>query len=136
FGPVKDYLYEATRRARERLAVSNIYNCLHTGYGDELLFGQFCMIMTRSNRRFHGILPPVGQYWLAQSQYGMRVDTCYRRVWMPTEEIVARWVVKANGRDMDWSKVSTAVKRAWDKGSYDDMVEVFNAIEPRVARDP
>ncbi|WP_313609235.1 portal protein [Rhizobium sp.] len=135
FGPVKDYLYEATRRARERLAVSNIYNCLHTGYGDELLFGQFCMILTRSNRRFHGILPPVGQYWLAQSQYGMRVDTCYRRVWMTIEQIVARWVVKANGRDMDWSKVSTAVKNAWDKGSYDDMVEVFNAIEPRIARD-
>ncbi|CDN96081.1 portal protein [Agrobacterium tumefaciens] len=136
FGPVKDYLYEATRRARERLAVSNIYNCLHTGYGDELLFGQFCLILTRSNRRFHGILPPVGQYWLAQSQYGMRVDTCYRRVWMTIEQIVGRWVVKANGRDMDWSKVSTAVKNAWDKGSYDDMVEVFNAIEPRIARDP
>ena len=136
FGPVKDYLYEATRRARERLAVSNIYNCLHSGYGDELLFGQFCMILTRSGRRLHGILPPVGQYWLAQSQYGMRVDTCYRRVWMTVEQIVGRWVAKPNSRDMDWSNVSTTVKNQWDRGNYDEVVEVFNAIEPRSARDP
>ncbi len=136
FGPVKDYLYEATRRARERLAVSNIYNCLHTGYGDELLFGQFCLILTRSNRRLHGILPPVGQYWIAQSQYGMRVDTCYRRVWMTVEQVVGRWVAKPNGRDMDWSNVSTAIKNQWDRGNYDEMIEVFNAVEPRLARDP
>ncbi len=136
FGPVKDYLYEATRRARERLAVSNIYNCLHSGYGDELLFGQFCMILTRSGRRLHGILPPVGQYWLAQSQYGMRVDTCYRRVWMTVEQIVGRWVAKPNSRDMDWSNVSTTVKNVWDRGNYDEVIEVFNAIEPRIARDP
>ncbi|MDP9572397.1 UNVERIFIED_ORG: hypothetical protein J2W66_002890 [Agrobacterium larrymoorei] len=136
FGPVKDYLYEATRRARERLAVSNIYNCLHSGYGDELLFGQFCMILTRSGRRLHGILPPVGQYWLAQSQYGMRVDTCYRRVWMTVEQIVGRWVAKPNSRDMDWSNVSTTIKNLWDRGNYDEMVEVFNAVEPRLARDP
>jgi hypothetical protein len=136
FGPVKDYLYEATRRARERLAVSNIYNCLHSGYGDELLFGQFCMILTRSGRRLHGILPPVGQYWLAQSQYGMRVDTCYRRVWMTVEQIVGRWVAKPNSRDMDWSNVSTTIKNQWDRGNYDDMIEVFNAVEPRLARDP
>lgn len=136
FGPVKDYLYEATRRARERLAVSNIYNCLHSGYGDELLFGQFCLILTRAGRRLHGILPPVGQYWLAQSQYGMRVDTCYRRVWMTVEQIVGRWVAKPNSRDMDWSNVSSTIKNLWDRGNYDEVVEVFNAIEPRSARDP
>jgi hypothetical protein len=134
FGPVKDYLYQATRKARERLAVSNIYNCLHTGYGDELLFGQFCMVLTRANKRLHGILPPVGQYWLAQSQYSQRVDTCYRRIWMTVEQIVGRWVAQPNG-DMDWSKVSTTIKNLWDKGSYDDVVEVFNAVEPRLVRD-
>ncbi|MGV1869724.1 portal protein [Agrobacterium rosae] len=134
FGPVKDYLYQATRKARERLAVSNIYNCLHTGYGDELLFGQFCMVLTRANKRLHGILPPVGQYWLAQSQYSHRVDTCYRRIWMTVEQIVGRWVAQPNG-DMYWSKVSTTIKNMWDNGTYDHVVEVFNAVEPRLVRD-
>lgn len=134
FGPVKDYLYQSTRIARDKLAVSNIYNCLHSGYGDELLFGQFCMILTRNAGRFHGIMPVAGQYWLAASGQ-QRVDTCYRRVWMTVEQVVGRFVRKPNG-DMDWSIVSNALKNAWDKGSYDDWVEVYNAIEPRHDRNP
>ncbi|QIB38132.1 phage tail protein [Rhizobium oryzihabitans] len=134
FGPVKNYLYQSTRKARDKLAVSNIYNCLHSGYGDELLFGQFCMILTTNKGALHGIMPVAGQYWLAASGQ-QRVDTCYRRVWMTVEQVVGRFVVQANG-DMDWSKTSTTIKNCWDKGSYDDWVEVFNAIEPRHDRNP
>ena len=135
YGPVKDYLYQATKKARDRLSVSNIYNCLHSGYGDELLFGQFCIILTKSGKHLSGIMPPVGHYWLAQSKAGERVDTCYRRVWMTVEQIVGRWVAREN-RGMDWSNVSTTIKNLWDKSSYDEPVEVFNAIEPRHDRDP
>lgn len=135
YGPVKDYLYQSTRKARDFLAVSNIYNCLHSGYGDELLFGQFCMILTRNEQhRLHAIMPVAGQYWLAQSGAG-RVDTCYRRIWMTVEQMVGRFVARPN-RGMDWSKVSTTVKNLWDKGSYDDWVETYNAIEPRKERNP
>jgi hypothetical protein len=134
FGPVKDYLYEATRKARNKMAVSNVYNCLHSGYGDELLFGQFCMILTTMKDRVHAIMPIAGQYWLAASGQ-QRVDTCYRRIWMTVEQVVGRFVHQDNG-DMDWSKVSTTVKNCWDKGTYDDWVEVFNAIEPRHDRNP
>lgn len=133
FGPVKDYLYQSTRKARDKLAVSNIYNLLHSGYGDELLFGQFCLILTTDNGNLHGIMPVAGQYWLAASGQ-KRVDTCYRRIWMTIEQVVGRFVAKPNG-DMDWSKVSITVKNCWDKGSYDDWVETFNAIEPRHERD-
>jgi len=133
FGPVKDYLYQATRKARDKLSVSNIYNCLHSGYGDELLFGQFCMILTKMQDKLHAIMPIAGQYWLAASG-AQRVDTCYRRIWMTVEQVVGRFVRKPNG-DMDWSKVSTTVKNLWDKGSYDEWVECFNAIEPRHDRD-
>ncbi|NTZ90458.1 portal protein [Agrobacterium tumefaciens] len=134
FGPVKNYLYQSTRKARDKLAVSNIYNCLHSGYGDELLFGQFCMILTTNKGTLHGIMPVAGQYWLASSGQ-QRVDTCYRRVWMTVEQVVGRFVVQPNG-DMDWTKTSTTIKNCWDKGSYDDWVEVYNAIEPRHDRNP
>lgn len=135
FGPVKDYLYAATRKARDKLSVSNIYNCLHSGYGDELLLGQFCMIVTKQNGSLHGIMPPAGQYWLAQSDNSKRVDTLYRRVWMTVEQVVSRFVRKING-DMDWDKVSTNVKSMWDNSNYDNYIEVYHAIEPRKDRDP
>lgn len=135
YGPVKDYLYRATKQARSRLAVSNVYNALHAGYGDELLFGQFCMILNNIGGVINAIMPVAGQYWLAASAQ-KSVDTCYRRVWMTVEQVVGRFVASPHDkREMDWSKASTTVRNCWDKASYDDYVEVFNAIEPRHERD-
>lgn len=137
FGPVKDYLFQATSKARDKLSVSNIYNCLHSGYGDELLLGQFAMILTKKNGSLSAIMPPAGQYWLAQSDNSKRVDTLYRRVWMTVEQVVGRFVADTNDRrKMDWSKVSVTVHNCWDNSRYDEYVEVYHAIEPRKDRDP
>ena len=134
YGPVKDYLYTATRKARDLMAVSNIYNCLHSGYGDELLFGQMCILLSRNELgKIKADQLVAGQYWLAQSN-AARVDTCYRRVWMTVEQVVGRFVRQQNG-DMKWDVVSNTVKNLWDKGTYDDWVEVMHAIEPRKDRE-
>lgn len=135
YGPVKDYLYVATERARAKLASSNVYNALHAGYGDQLLFGQFCLLLSRDKlNKVKADMLVTGQYWLAQSNPIM-VDTCYRRVWMTVEQIVGRFVAKEGGK-MDWSNVSNSVKNCWDRAAYDDWVEVFHAIEPRHDRNP
>lgn len=135
YGPVKDYLYFATRKGRDLLSVSNIYNALHSGYGDTLLFGQPCIILSRDEReRIKGDVQIAGQYWLAQSQ-SHHIDTCYRRIWMTVEQIVSRFVAKPS-RGMDWSRVSQTVKNLWDNSNYDEWVETFHAIEPRKDRDP
>jgi hypothetical protein len=134
YGPVKDYLYQSTRKARDFLSVSNIYNCLHSCYGDELLFGQFCILLSRdAEDRLRADQLVTGQYWLAQN-VNQRVDTCYRRVWMTVEQVVGRFVARREG-GMDWSRASSTVKNLYERGNYDEWVEVMHAVEPRRDRD-
>lgn len=134
YGPVKDYLFQAVSRGREVLQKSNVYNIMHNGYGDLLQFGQFAALIVNDDRDYmRGIPMLTGQYWLAQD-HRYRVDTLYRRVWMTVQQMVGRFVAKPGG-GMDWSTVSTTVKKLYDDGSYDQWVEVFHAVEPRHERD-
>lgn len=130
----KEYLYQAVMRGREVLQRSNIYNVLHNGYGDLLQFGQMASLIVNDDKEYLRAIPMLmGQYWLAQD-HRLRVDTLYRRVWMTVAQIVGRFVQKPDG-ELDWSVVSNTVKNLYDKGNYDEWIEVFHAVEPRHDRD-
>lgn len=133
YAPVKEWLYQVEMRMRQVMQRSNLYNVLHTGYGDIGQFGQMAALLIQDKQQYIRGLPLLtGQYWLAQG-YKHRVDTVYRRIWMTVEQVVGRFVNR-DGR-MDWSKVSSSVKNLYDKGSYDEWVEVYHAVEPRHDRD-
>ena len=133
WGPVKAHLFECEKIMRNVLRQSNIYNCLHAGYGDAAQFGQFAMVVVGDARELKAIPILNGQFWLASDQWG-QVDTLYRSIRYAVKQIVQKFVAR-DGGDMDWSRVSNAVKNLWDRGSYHEWVEVYHAIEPRIGRD-
>lgn len=132
FGPVKTYLFQCEKIMRNVLRQSNIYNCLHAGYGDAAQFGQFAMIVVGDARNLRAIPILNGQFWIGTDPWG-QVDTLYRNIRMTVKQVVQRFVFR--GEKEDWSRVSNAVKNLWDRGNYDAWVEIYHAIEPRLGRD-
>jgi hypothetical protein len=133
FGPVKDYLYQCEQIIQHVMRGSNVYNALHSAYGDLGLFGQSCMLIVGEGQGLRAIPMMTGQYWIAQNDKG-RVDTLYRQIKMTVEQVVGKFVAKANG-DMDWSRVSNTIKTLWDQGKYDSWIDICHAVEPRKNRD-
>lgn len=134
FGPVKDYLFQCQRTTLQVMRGTNIYNALHSSYGDLGQFCHSCMLIVGEGKDIRAVEMRPGQYWFAQNGQG-RIDTLYRQINMTVEQAVEKFVHKPN-RDMDWSRVSQTVKNLYDSGNYDEWIEIFHAVEPRKDRDP
>jgi len=68
YGPVKEWLFQVEMRMRQIMQKSNLYNVLHTGYGDLGQFGQMAAILVEDETQYiRGIPLLTGQYWLAKA---------------------------------------------------------------------
>lgn len=125
FSPVKTYLATCEQRMREVFQSSNIYSAMHTGYGDLGQFGQSVGLLVEDENetiRMQQLLH--GRFWIARDEKG-RATTLYRTF---------RWSVARIVKRFGLSKVSTQVKNAWDNGRYDDIFDIWHAVEMRVSR--
>lgn len=130
FAPVKEYLSQVEQRLREVFQGSNIYNAFHTGYGDLGQFGQSLGIMVDDDDQFVRMQQLThGMFWIARDDKG-RVTTMYRCFRWSVQRIVARFGYERV------SKLSYAIKNAYDTGRYDQTFDVWHAIEPRMNRNP
>lgn len=132
---VRSYLDLVEQIVRETLQGSNIYNVLHTSYGDIGLYGQSCSIIDSDpGRTLNGISLVTGTYWLGTNYLGM-VDTVIREELMTIEQVVGQFVYKGERYgDPDWSVVTSTVKNLYEKGNYDQWLEIYHAISPRLDR--
>ena len=129
FAPVKEWLSQVETRMREVFQSSNLYTAFHTGYGDLGQFGQAVSIMAEDEDeviRMQSMLH--GRYWIARDETG-RLTTLYRQFRWSVARIVARFKYD------NVAKVSNTIKTAYDNGKYDDIYDVYHAIEPRLDRD-
>ena len=129
FAPVKEWLSQVETRMREVFQSSNLYTAFHTGYGDLGQFGQAVSIMAEDEDeviRMQSMLH--GRYWIARDETG-RLTTLYRQFRWSVARIVARFKYE------NVAKVSNTIKTAYDNGKYDDIYDVYHAIEPRLDRD-
>lgn len=130
FAPIKTYLAQVEQRMREVFQSSNIYNSFHTGYGDLGLFGQSCGLLVEDDKsllRMQQLLH--GRFWIARDETG-RATTLYRTFRWSVQRIVGRF-----GYDRV-ARISGTIKTAYDQGKYDDLYDVWHAVEPRMVRDP
>lgn len=121
-GAVKDYLTTSARRMATVFTRSNIYNCLHTGYGDLGDFGTSVMMIDENFDnviRCHVYSP--GEYYLAADDNGV-INTVYREYEMSVLAMVKRW----------GDKVSPEVKRLYDSENYERMIQLCEAVEPNM----
>ena len=82
------WLDEVQRRVLHVFARSNLYNCLHTLYGELGTFGTAALWIDEDDEDVvRGYTLSVGEYWLASSRR-LAVDTLYRSVWWTVRQIV------------------------------------------------
>lgn len=105
----------------EVFAGSNLYNSLHTLYGELGVFGTACLWVDEDEEDVvRGYTLTVGEYWLASSKR-LAVDTNYRSMWWTVRQIVDTF-----GRH----KVSPGIQSAYDNGQLDLEYEIVQAVEP------
>jgi hypothetical protein len=115
------WLDEVQSRILHVFARSNLYNCLHSLYGEIGDFGTAALMIDEDEETVvRGYMMTVGEYWLASSER-QRVDTIYRSFWWTVRQIVLKF-----GRD----KVSDAIRASYDNGQLDGEYEIVQAIEP------
>ncbi len=121
---VRFWLDEVQRRILHVFAKSNLYNCLHTLYGELGTFGTAALWVDEDEEDVvRGYTLTVGEYWLASSRR-LSVDTLYRSLWWTVRQIVDTF-----GRDA----VSDGIRANYDTGQLDLEYEIVHAIEPNPA---
>ncbi len=124
---VRFWLDEVQRRMLHVFARSNLYNCLHTLYGELGTFGTAALWIDEDDEDVvRGYTLTVGEYWLASSRR-LSVDTLYRSLWWTVRQIVDTF-----GRDA----VSAGIRANYDAGQLDLEYEIVHAIEPNPNAQP
>jgi hypothetical protein len=115
------WLDEVQRRMLRVFARSNLYNCLHTLYGELGVFGTGALWIDEDEEDVvRGYTLTVGEYWLSSSRR-LAVDTLYRSMWWTVRQIVDTF-----GREC----VSAGLQAAYDSGQLETEYEIIHAVEP------
>ncbi|MTH65067.1 portal protein [Paracoccus shanxieyensis] len=123
----KEYLHEVQRRMYEVMRGSNIYRTLDRTYDDLGMFGTSAsMVLDDFEDVIRGHSMQVGSYRLADDGMG-RIVAMHREIKMPIRSIVEMF-----GLD----RVSSEIKRAWDKQNYYETRTICHAVEKRSSGDP
>jgi hypothetical protein len=126
-GEVKLWLNKVNLLMRDVFARSNTYLALHSGYEELGAFGTDAdIIVPDFDNVIHHHPLTAGQYAIATNDKD-RVDTLYREFRMTVSQLVQRFGLEA---------CSQNVRNMWNKGSFDQTIDIVHAIEPRQDRDP
>lgn len=124
-GAVRSWLHQVEERVRHALLRSNWYHAVHRLYGDLGDFGTSPLHIDEDPQTvLRCYVFPVGQYCLAASPR-QTVDTIYRELSMTVEQLVRRFGLE---------RVSTTVRNLYDRGCYDEWVDVTHVLEPNAER--
>lgn len=134
---VKLWLHTVTGRMLTLFLRSNLYNALPMVYGDMGTFGTAAMSVLQDEKDgMRCQVHPLGSYVVQVNRRGL-VSTFIRQYTMTVEQMVEEFggvapylKARKGAGGVDWSVFSTRVKTAWDRGNYDQRVEVAWVVEP------
>lgn len=132
--PVKEWLHAVTIRMQTVFAQTNLYNVLPIVYGDLGLFGTAAMsVLEDSKDLFRCYAYAIGTYAVGLDERGLA--TTFVRVYtMTVRQIVRQFAVLPNG-EIDWSVLSSAVKREWTLQRYETKFDVCHIVTPNEMAD-
>jgi len=125
--PVRQWFADATSLVHRVFQRSNVYEIVPRVRMEQAAFGLGAALVLPDPQTIIRLRHlPAGEYFVAEDAQE-RPDTLYRDFRMSVVQVVQTF-----GLD----KCSKAVRQAYDKGSYDDLVHITHVIEPRRDRDP
>lgn len=131
YSPVKQWLHVVTQRMSTVFLRSNLYNVLPICYGD---IGTFATSAIGVEEDFDTVIRcypfPVGSYCIANN-YKMQVNVFQRDFRVTARQLVEKWG-KLNPKTgaADWTNISSNVRNMWDKGNYEEWVDICHFIQP------
>lgn len=124
---VKEWLAEVERLQYAFLAGTNFYGAVRANYAELGLFGTAATVMVEHDEAGAVCHPlTAGEYWIGTGDKA-EPDSLYRRAPMTVAQAVAQF---------PWERLSQRVKNCYDKSQYEEIVDIYHAIEPNTDRDP
>jgi hypothetical protein len=134
FPPVKAWLHETTGRMLTIFAQTNLYNTLPTVYGDMGDFGTAAVSVLEDDKDlFRAYTYPLGSYAIGLSSRGLATTFCHEYS-MTVRQLIEQFALEDDGRTIIWDKLSTEVKAMWDRGDYEEDIEVCWLVMPNEER--
>lgn len=137
YGPVKVWLSIHTKRMLDIFAKSNLYDVLPTTYEDCGVFGVSAFsLMPDKYDVMRAYSFPIGSYMIGNDD--RLVQSVFAREFMMTvRQIVERFGVRnAKSESEQFANISRSVKSLWDKGQYEQWIDVVHVIQPNSEFDP
>lgn len=139
FGPVKEWLHTVTSRMLAIFQSTNLYQALPIVYGDMGTFATGAMaVLNDGVDLFRCYNYPIGSYALGVDARGL-VTTFVHETEMSVRQVIEDYALipgRTGAGSIDWSKVSRHVKDAWDRGRYEQPVDVCWIVLPNEDHDP
>lgn len=128
---VKEYFKDVEDRMRSGFLKTNLYNQLPVLYGDLGTFATAALYMEEDVDDIANFYCfPIGSYMIANDRKG-RVRVFFREFQMSVRQIVEKFGQdNISGSKIDWSNISQAVKDSYDRGQYEQMIDVNHFILP------
>ncbi len=123
---VKAWMNKVSSLMRMIYDKSNIYRTLQMSYEELGAFGtSAAIVLDDYDKVIHCMPLTIGEYCIATGARG-EINTLYREFRMTVSALVA---------EFGYGNCSNTVKNLYDRGRYDEWINVINAIEPRDYRD-
>jgi hypothetical protein len=130
FGTVKTWLHTVTRRMLSVFQRSNLYNALPTIYGDMSVFATAAMGVLPDERDiFRAYAYPLGSFCIGMDERGV-ASSFIRDFTLSVRQVVEQFARIEGTRDIDRSKLSQRVLDFWDRGDYEQPIEVTWVVVP------
>jgi len=137
FGPVKSWLHIVNQRMSTAFLRSNLYQSLPIVYGDLGVFGTAAMMIEEDLEDVIRCYTfPIASYMIANNDK-LKVDVFFREFRMTVRQLVMKFGQKdaKTGRPM-WEHFSTQVKNLWERGDYEQWIDVCHVIRPNSEYNP
>lgn len=137
-GAVKGWLSMVSNRMSTIFLKSNIYNTLPIVYGDMGVFATGALFIEEDmEETIRTFSLPIGSYYISTNDK-LKVDVFLRKFQMSVRQLVTKFgKLKPDGSGQaDWSVFSNWVKSSWDRGEYENWIEVVHVIKPNPEFDP
>jgi hypothetical protein len=136
FGRVKVWLQNLNRQMVALDKRSNLYQSLPIVFGDTGIFGTSAMGAFRDEEDgMRTFTYPIGSYWASCNQRNV-VDTFMREYRLTVRQIVMQFGDHTASEADKWKNFSVSVKDHWERGNYEQGVNVSHVVYPNTDADP
>lgn len=133
---VRAWCYAVAERMSKIFNRSNVYKVLPGVYKNLFMMGSPAMYVEESETNvLRARNLPIGSYWLATNEEGT-VDCFYREFTMTARQLVDTFAYDREKDEIDWTKVSVKVRRAYENMQFENRWDVCHIIYPNELYNP